>query len=310
MQSMRDGMNSGYDNRENPRLTDGRLRVSGQSYLNMAFRRFVRGFRAVHQARLLSSRVFWGLAFVVSATAILTFYGDAERNSKSMIASISSSLGLNATELLISGNQHISSEEIASQLNEFVGQPMLLANVDAMRSELEGNRWIKSAVVKKIYPSTLSVKISERLPVALWKSRDALIVVDTSGYPITRARIEHMHLPQVVGEGANDAASDLLQEIAKYPHLVAKMNAYVRVADRRWNLVFHEGPDVLLPAKDWRLALKELDLLQRQRQILDRQILHIDMRLVDRLILRLDATLASDRREAVENMLKREWSRS
>jgi len=54
----------------------------------------------------------------------------------------------------------------------------------------------------------------------------------------------------------------------------------------------------------------ELDRLQAGERLLEREVLQIDMRLPDRLVLRLDENLAGERREQLQKLLKRDWHRT
>ena len=119
-----------------------------------------------------------------------------------------------------------------------------------------------------------------------------------------------MKLPQVVGAGANLAASEFVSEVARFPKIVERAGAFVRVADRRWNIVLKDGLKILLPEYGWKESLVELSSLQSKQGILDRELVQIDMRLPDRMVLRLEQEDARERREYLENILKRDWHRT
>jgi cell division protein FtsQ len=63
--------------------------------------------------------------------------------------------------------------------------------------------------------------------------------------------------------------------------------AAVRVGERRWNLQLKNGITVMLPEGHEQVALKRLHDLQTSQTLLDRPLVFIDMRLPDRLAVRV-----------------------
>ncbi len=187
---------------------------------------------------------------------------------------------------------------------------MFSFKVDAARDEVLNDPWVKSATVRKVYPDTIVVDVVERKPVALWQSKGEIHLISRDGFVISQAGPKHMNLPQVVGEGANMAAAEFLSVIGRFPSISQKASAYVRVAGRRWNVRINDGPQVLLPEADWQVALNELQVLQKEKELLDRDVVQIDMRLADRLVIKLDPDAAEIRKTAIQKSLKRDWHKT
>ncbi len=85
-------------------------------------------------------------------------------------------------------------------------------------------------------------------------------------------------LPLVVGEGANTAAKAILGPVMSRQRLAKRLDALVRVDDRRWDLRLKDGTIVQLPASDEEAALMRLDQLDQQSRILDLGFSRIDLR--------------------------------
>ena len=90
----------------------------------------------------------------------------------------------------------------------------------------------------------------------------------------------------MVGAGAPQAATALLEALAAQPTLKPRVMASVRVGERRWNLRMKNGTDVLLPEGAEPQALAKLAELQAADALLDRPLVVVDMRLADRLVVR------------------------
>jgi cell division protein FtsQ len=75
----------------------------------------------------------------------------------------------------------------------------------------------------------------------------------------------------------------LSTEPTLYPHVAAA----VRVGARRWNIRLDSGIDVALPEDDPESAWHRLAALDRSEALLARNLVAVDLRLPDRLVLRL-----------------------
>ena len=72
-----------------------------------------------------------------------------------------------------------------------------------------------------------------------------------------------------------------------------RVQALVRVGERRWNLRLRNGTDVLLPEGHEAEAVTRLAELQASNALLDRPLTTIDMRQPDKLVLRSPPTPAA-----------------
>jgi cell division protein FtsQ len=107
-------------------------------------------------------------------------------------------------------------------------------------------------------------------------------------------------LPLVVGQGAEHAAVDFLSVVARYPVIASQVAASVLVAERRWNLHLKDGIDVLLPEAEPARALQTLVELDRDKKLLSRDIVDVDLRLPDRVTVRQSDAAAAARDDALK----------
>ena len=70
------------------------------------------------------------------------------------------------------------------------------------------------------------------------------------------------------------------------------------VSGRRWTLKMRNGLDVLLPEEGGPAAVARLVRLDREQHILDKDVLAVDLRIPDRVVVRLGEEAASARAEA------------
>ena len=248
----------------------------------------------------------------ISAAVVLlggaAYYEEA--NTRSVVASASDFAGLQATKLVVNGNVYLEAKDVGSEFANQLGGSMFYFDVTKAREQLLENPWVEQATIRKVYPDTIVVDVMEKTPLALWKLEEAVNLISANGTIISRANQSHAVLPQVVGDGANQAAPEFLQMMAHYPDLASRSKAYVRVGERRWNLVMRDGARVLLPEQGWQQALQRLEDMQKTHSILDRELLQLDMRLPDRMAIKLDPASAEARRTQLEKVIKGKSRRS
>jgi cell division protein FtsQ len=75
--------------------------------------------------------------------------------------------------------------------------------------------------------------------------------------------------------------------MSAYPELAAQVKAYVRVAERRWDVHLASGVQIKLPEGDVDGAIKELLALDATQGLLSRDIAAVDLRFSERFIVQL-----------------------
>ncbi len=82
------------------------------------------------------------------------------------------------------------------------------------------------------------------------------------------------------------------------------MRAGIRVGDRRWTLKLNNGSEVILPEEEADKALARFAAMVRDKKILDRDIVSVDLRQSDRVTLRLTEAAANARVELLKARAK------
>jgi len=166
---------------------------------------------------------------------------------------------------------------------------------------LMANPWIGDAAVLKLYPDRLQITVTERQAFAIWQKDGRVSVIAADGTvlePFVERR--YVGLPLVVGKGAERSAKDFLAVIDRYPDIRSQLRASILVAERRWNLRLANGIDVRLPETDVVAALDRLVALDHDKKLLSRDITMVDLRLADRVSVRLSDAAAQARDEALQ----------
>ena len=88
--------------------------------------------------------------------------------------------------------------------------------------------------------------------------------------------------------------------LARHPAIAQQVRASVLVAERRWTLYLKDGVEVLLPEFAPERALQTLADLDRAKKLLARDIANVDLRLPDRVSVRLSDAAAAARDAALK----------
>ncbi|GJD34306.1 cell division protein FtsQ/DivIB [Methylobacterium aerolatum] len=164
---------------------------------------------------------------------------------------------------------------------------------------------IAQASVRKIYPGDIVITQVEREPAALWQKDGVINVIAADGTVIDAMRDDrYASLPLVVGENANAKLPEYLALIASAGPLADRIKAGTFVSGRRWTLKL-DGVDVRLPETDPAGALARLVRLEGRDKLLEKDIIAVDLRMPDRVVVRLTEEAAAARAEAQQAQKKK-----
>jgi cell division protein FtsQ len=211
------------------------------------------------------------------------------------------SAGFRIAAISLTGEKEVSREEILATAGVTGNASLLFLDADAARARLMANPWIADAAVLKLYPDRLQISITERQAFALWQKDGHVNVIAADG-TVLEPYVEdrYLGLPLVVGDGAERQAKDFLTFLGRYPDIRGLLRASVMVAERRWNLRLTNGIDIRLPEANIGSALDRLVALDRDKKLLSRDITMIDLRLPDRVTVRLADAAAAARDEVLK----------
>jgi len=202
---------------------------------------------------------------------------------QSMIA-LTEASGFSVNEVLVEGRQRTDGAALLAALAVSRGTPILAVNPDAARQRVENLAWVDRASVVRQLPDTVFVRIVEHQPLALWQRDGALALINTRGEVIPVKVDGFGDLPLLVGDDAAEYATQLLSLVAAYPVVADQLEAAVRISGRRWNLRLKGKIEVRLPETEIAVALARLAELQQNKGLLKRDVVAVDLRLPDRLI--------------------------
>jgi len=260
-----------------------------------------RGLGSSAAALLLLSSVCYG---VVEGGHVQTIQAQVQ----DLCDVAANALGFGISDIALAGKHDLNREELLATAGITGRTSLLFLDAGEARKRLLTDPWIADAAVLKLYPGRLRIELTGRKPFALWQRDGQVLLIATDGTvlePYVPKRF--LALPLVVGKGAAEAAWPFLATVARYSTIAPLVEASVLVAGRRWNLYLKDGIEVLLPEGEPARALATLSDLAQTKKLLSRDIVAVDLRIADRVTVRLSEAAAAARAEkirAMENVRK------
>lgn len=198
-------------------------------------------------------------------------------------------------DIVVSGREKTSLEEINRLLQLKRGDNILKIDVYDLKQKLEQLPWVKQVSVRKsFFPNVLHIDMQEKEVRAIWQINEKFYPLDADGKVIEAEYHVSEPILLIVGAGAPENFTKLMEALAddKYDYL-----SHVKVANfisgRRWNLILNdirEGITVKLPEENIRAAWKKLLKLNETKGIFKRKLTIIDLRLPHKIVVKIRKT--------------------
>lgn len=115
---------------------------------------------------------------------------------------IVSSPYFNISDISIVGNVNLKREDVLSLSGISIGQSIFSVKTGDIYKRLKDNFWIKDVSVRKELPDKFSIKINERVPIAILKSNGSYLIDDDGVVLAELMEGEERELPMIIDTGA------------------------------------------------------------------------------------------------------------
>ncbi len=195
--------------------------------------------------------------------------------------------GFSVEDVFIQNRVRTSFSSLQKAIAVDQNMPMTQVDIHAMKERIKSLPWVKDVIIERKLPNQLFIHLTERRPIALWQKNGRHHPLDEEGNVINVSPKGLEYLLITVGEDAPHHTPELVNELVKYPELNRRAMSAIRIGGRRWNLILDkvdDGLEIYLPEDGVPETLERLDRLNREHDLLNRQLKRIDLRLPDRLI--------------------------
>jgi cell division protein FtsQ len=183
--------------------------------------------------------------------------------------------------------------DVAEDIREVVPLDFPISSFDLdlkqMRQTIADLDPVKEVSVRIRPGGILQVDVVERVPAILWRMQGGLQVLDADGVPVVevKSRTDWPDLPIIAGTGADTNVAEALELVQAAAPLGARLRGFVRVGQRRWDVVLDRGQRILLPETRPIQALERVIALSKAQDVLSRDLAVVDMRIAARPTLRM-----------------------
>jgi len=162
---------------------------------------------------------------------------------------------LQVDRVVVRGNQRLSTGDVLAALAGLRGENLIWTDLNRWHTRLLATPWVRDAVLRRSFPSTIEVLVWERSPIGVARLGQEMYLVDERGLLIDRYGPQYADLdlpivdglaasPQPLGtatdEGRADLAARVLTALRPKP-AVARRVSQIDVSDARDATVILDG---------------------------------------------------------------------
>ena len=213
---------------------------------------------------------FLSLIFVTLSTYLPNY----KNENKSLIFPIE--------KIEIKDYQIINSNDITYELEHLIGKSLLFLNQKPITSSLKKFDFIESFAIKKIYPETVKIIITEKKPIAVFVDRKNKFFISENGQLVKYTKLfSNDSLPLVFGKKADFI--EVFNYLKKINFPVNEIKSFHHFNIGRWDITFYDNKVLKMPQKNYNKILKNFILIKGNKNFDKYQI--FDYRIKDQLIL-------------------------
>ncbi len=239
------------------------------------------------RARMALISVSFGFLAIVTAAVLL------KNKTNVWWMETTSDAGLVLSNIEIKGLNRTKRRDVEAVLDVDTGMPLLAIDLAALQKRVEALPWVKEATITRELPGNMSIEIKERVPYALSQLDGQVSLVDPDGVTITNRGLGAFRdFVLIVGKVSKVQLTQFQSLMDANPNMSKRVRSAVWVNDRRWDIVFKNGVRVKLPSAmaetyDMQSAWARFVDLNTEHRLLEREVSVIDLRLHDRLVVRV-----------------------
>ena len=198
---------------------------------------------------------------------------------------VSERLGFVVEDIIVVGEDSNCIIDLDDFKRQYLGISVFLADLDSIREKLETVDCIQSIGVNRALPNKLEVVIKPKQPIAIWQSHKQFYFIAEDGVVLKIRNIKNLQdLIIILGQNAPKHTSALLAVLKIDPEIYSKIVSAIWIGDRRWNIIFDNGTEVMLPENDYARAWQKfIELTKTNDDFKDFRYKTIDFRVKNRI---------------------------
>ena len=182
----------------------------------------------------------------------------------------------------VENNNILDSNEILKELDNLKGKSLFSLDKEIIKSAMNKFDFVSSFEVKKIYPTTIKLKIFEKKPVAIYVEKENKFYISEKGDLIEYIELEnYSDLPLLFGKSKN--FNNFFEDLKNINFPVSDIKSFYNFEIGRWDITLNDGKVIKLPKENYVAMLKNFLSIKKDNSFDDYKI--FDYRIKDQLIL-------------------------
>ena len=244
--------------------------------------------------RLLGNLLLIGGIWLITFGVITIRHNLVSKHIDSLMTELynkTATVGWGLDDVTLEGRNKTSKDDVLRVIGLKRGDNILEIDLNAVCEKVKTLPWVRDASVSRRYfPNIIHISIREKKVKSIWQYKNEFYPIDEDGKIIETEYVLQKNILQIVGEDAPEHINALLKIIEKDKDLFSRVKVANFISKRRWNLTFDDvlsGITVKLPEDDVEEAWKKLVKLDKTRGILKRKLTFIDLRLKNKVIVKI-----------------------
>lgn len=244
--------------------------------------------------RLLGNLLLIGSIWLLTFGVITIRHNLVSKHIDSLLTELynkTATVGWGLDDVTLEGRDKTSKDDVLHVIGLQRGDNILEIDLKAVCDKVKTLPWVKDASVSRRYfPNIIHISIREKKVKSIWQYQNEFYPIDEDGKIIETDYVLQKNILQIVGLGAPEHINGLLKIIEHDKDLFYRVKVANFISGRRWNLIFDDvlnGITVKLPEEDVEEAWKKLVKLDKTRGILKRKLTFIDLRLKNKVIVKI-----------------------
>jgi cell division septal protein FtsQ len=124
------------------------------------------------------------------------------------------SSSLTIRHIAVSGNERLSSGQVQALLGHLIGSSTVAADIELARQQLKDSEWVDTVEIRRVFPASVSVVLTEKQAIALGRINGSLYLIDRSAMIIDEygPNYAEFDLPIVEGLASGQSTEMLVDE--------------------------------------------------------------------------------------------------
>jgi|AntRauTorcE11897_2_1112592.scaffolds.fasta_scaffold00188_14 cell division protein FtsQ len=215
---------------------------------------------------------------------------------------LTAAMGFELKQIEVTGRRYTNPQTLRDLIQMEQGDSLFAINLQQARGRIQTLPWVRDVSLRRQWPDRISISLDERQPLALWQQDGKLSVIDLDGEVIYPENLDDFTtLPILTGQDAPEHARTLIEMLTAEPIVAEQVDSAIRIGGRRWDIKLKNGIKIKLPEDDMPYALARVAEAERKYLIFSKEILSLDARFSDKLIVKASSGAAERISAALQN---------